>query len=128
MTSQEERSLTIPGENKKLDSGKDGKLYTATCSTHYDHCFYVTSVEEIIDKIKACHGMTSLKLSGNSFGTEAAGAIADALSEIPTLQRALWSDMFVSRLKTEIPVALVGCWVALLYCLFSSCRVLWVMA
>ena len=72
------------------------------------------TVEEIVDKIKACHGMISLDLSGNSFGTEAAAAIAEALSEIPTLQRALWSDMFVSRLKTEIPAALVGwsiCWV-----------------
>ena len=67
------------------------------------------TVQAIVDEIKACHGMTSLQLSGNSFGTEAAAAIAEALSEIPTLQRALWSDMFVSRLKTEIPVALVGC-------------------
>ena len=48
-----------------------------------------------------------LKLSGNSFGEEAMKAIGECLANKPQLTRALWSDMFVSRLKTEIPPALV---------------------
>lgn len=51
--------------------------------------------------------MTTLRLSGNSLGVGAAEVIQETLAHIPTLRRALWSDMFVSRLKTEIPQALV---------------------
>lgn len=34
-------------------------------------------------------------------------AIGESLANKPQLSRALWSDMFVSRLKTELPPALV---------------------
>lgn len=72
-------------------------------------CFnFCCVVQDIVDRIKGCSGLTTLKLGGNSFGTEAASAIGEALKEVPTLQSALWSDMFVSRLKTEIPQALVS--------------------
>ena len=57
--------------------------------------------------MEACTEMTTLRLSGNSLGVGAAEAIQETLAHIPTLRRALWSDMFVSRLKTEIPQALV---------------------
>ena len=34
-------------------------------------------------------------------------AIGEALAEKPLLSRAVWFDMFVSRLRAEIPPALV---------------------
>ena len=52
-------------------------------------------------------GLTTLRLSGNSMGVQAAQAIAGALSSRPLFRRALWKDMFVGRLKSEIPPALV---------------------
>ncbi len=57
--------------------------------------------------IEDCEGLTSLRLSGNSFGVEAMKAIGECLANKPQLSEALWSDMFVSRLKTELPPALV---------------------
>ena len=66
-------------------------------------------VAEILQQIRDAPGITSLKLSGNSYGTEAASAIGKLLEEVGgSLRHALWSDMFVSRLKTEIPPALVS--------------------
>ena len=53
-------------------------------------------------------GLTTLRLSGNSMGVQAAQAVAEALSSRPSLRRALWNDMFVGRLKSEIPPALVN--------------------
>lgn len=67
-----------------------------------------TTVADIVRQIEECEGLTTLQLSGNSFGVEATKAIAEALSKKPHFSRALWSDMFVSRLKSEIPQALVG--------------------
>ena len=57
--------------------------------------------------IRESEGLAVLRLSGNSMGVRAAQAIAGALALRPSLRRALWSDMFVSRLKSEIPPALV---------------------
>lgn len=73
---------------------------------NFDYNLFVI-VEDIVAQI--IPGVTSLKLSGNSYGIEAAAAIGEALSHVPSLKQALWSDMFVSRLKTEIPPALVRC-------------------
>ncbi len=64
-------------------------------------------VADIVRSIEECEGLTTLRLSGNSFGEEAMKAIGDCLASKPQLSRALWSDMFVSRLKTELPPALV---------------------
>ncbi len=66
------------------------------------------SVADIVTAVEECEGLTALRLSGNSLGVEAAEAIADAIRQKPTLRRALWSDLFVSRLKTEIPPAVVS--------------------
>lgn len=62
---------------------------------------------EIVKSIEECEGLTALKLSGNSFGEDAMKAIGECLASKLKLSRALWSDMFVSRLKTELPPALV---------------------
>ena len=47
-----------------------------------------------------------LKLEGNTLGVEAAAAIGKALEKHPEFRKALWKNMFTSRLKTEIPEAL----------------------
>ena len=52
--------------------------------------------------------MTALSLVGTSVGVDAARAIGEALSNHTELQEALWADMFVSRLKDEIPEALIA--------------------
>ena len=58
--------------------------------------------------IEECEGLETLNLSGKSFGVEASEAIGEALRHKPTLKHAQWSDMFVSKLKTEIPKSLVS--------------------
>ena len=60
-----------------------------------------------MEAIRDNERLTSLRLSCNSLGVEAAQAVAGALSTRPSLRRALWSDIFVGRSKTEIPPALV---------------------
>jgi Ran GTPase-activating protein 1 len=49
-----------------------------------------------------------LIMSGNTLGVGAAKVIADSLSKVSTLKRAIFADMFTGRLKTEIPVVLVS--------------------
>ncbi|XP_072767679.1 ran GTPase-activating protein 1 [Anoplolepis gracilipes] len=62
---------------------------------------------EVIEAIKACPCLEYLDLEGNTLGSPAAEAIAEALKEKGTpLKKALWKDMFTGRLKTEIPKAL----------------------
>ena len=65
------------------------------------------SVVDIVHAISECSGLSVLKLSGNSLGVGACAAIAEALAAHPALTHARWSDIFVSRLKSEIPPALV---------------------
>lgn len=62
--------------------------------------------EEVVAAVKACEGIQSLKLSGNTIGIEAAAAIGEALKTKPEFERARWSDMFTGRLRSEIPPAL----------------------
>ena len=66
----------------------------------------VEDAQRIVNKIEACTSMLTLELSGNTFGVEAAGAIAQALEEKPSLRKCLWSDMFTGRLRSEIPLIL----------------------
>ncbi|XP_011629760.1 ran GTPase-activating protein 1 [Pogonomyrmex barbatus] len=62
---------------------------------------------QVVNAIKACPCLEYLDLEGNTLGTSAAEAIAEALKEKGTpLKKALWKDMFTGRLKTEIPKAL----------------------
>ena len=58
--------------------------------------------------IEECEGLETLNLSGKSFGVEASEAVGEALRNKPTLKHAQWSDMFVTKLKTEIPQSLVS--------------------
>lgn len=78
--------LSFKGKGLKLDKAKDA--------------------DEIVKEIEKCDHMTALRLEGNTLGVEAAEAIAKALEKHSEFERALWSDMFTGRLKTEIPHAL----------------------
>ncbi|KAJ3284137.1 hypothetical protein HK104_010081 [Borealophlyctis nickersoniae] len=77
---------SIEGRSLKLDSAADVHLF--------------------VNEIKALEGLTEIRLSGNTFGVEAAKAIAEALRDQPLLRVAGLSDMFTGRLKDEIPLAL----------------------
>ncbi|RKO92071.1 hypothetical protein BDK51DRAFT_11404, partial [Blyttiomyces helicus] len=63
-------------------------------------------VQPFVDSINAIHGLTEIRLSGNTFGVEAARAIAAALKDKHELRVIGFSDMFTGRLKDEIPLAL----------------------
>jgi Ran GTPase-activating protein 1 len=62
--------------------------------------------QEIVDAVVSCKDLTALELKGNTLGIEAAKAIGKALEKQSEFKRALWSDLFTGRLKTEIPDAL----------------------
>ena len=78
--------LSFKGQGLKLDNAEDAK--------------------EIVAQIEKCDQMTALRLEGNTMGVEAAEVIAKAIGAHPEFERALWSDMFTGRLKSEIPHAL----------------------
>ena len=75
-------------------------------------------MEDTVQAINDSEKLTTLRLSGNSMGVQASMAIAGALTKRPTLRRALWSDMFVGRLKSEIPPAVVRECTNLFQCTF----------
>ncbi|XP_023236511.1 ran GTPase-activating protein 1-like isoform X1 [Centruroides sculpturatus] len=83
---EEEKGVNFAGRSLKLDSEKDA--------------------EPVVDAIKKCPNMTSLRMEGNTVGVEAAKAIAKALESQPDFKKAFWKDMFTGRLKDEIPEAL----------------------
>ncbi|XP_076446452.1 ran GTPase-activating protein 1-like [Babylonia areolata] len=78
--------LSFKGRGWKLDKAEDAK--------------------ELVEEITKCPHMTALRMEGNTLGVEAAEVMAKALEKHPEFERALWSDMFTGRLKTEIPPAL----------------------
>lgn len=82
----EEGELTYKGQGRKLDDAQ--------------------SVEEIVKEIQDFEGLQALRLEGNTFGVEAAKAIAKALETKKEFKRCYWSDMFTGRLRAEIPPAL----------------------
>jgi len=78
--------LSFKGQGLKLDKADDAK--------------------DIVSQIEKCDCMTALRLEGNTVGVEAAKVIAEAIGKHAEFERALWSDMFTGRLKSEIPHAL----------------------
>nr|XP_019962420.1 PREDICTED: ran GTPase-activating protein 1-like isoform X2 [Paralichthys olivaceus] len=82
----EDGELSYKGQGRKLDDAQ--------------------SVEEIVKQIQDFEGLQALRLEGNTFGVEAAQAIAKALETKSEFQRCYWSDMFTGRLRSEIPPAL----------------------
>jgi hypothetical protein len=65
------------------------------------------AVKDVVDKIHACENLKYLELEGNTLGVDAAKAIGKALKSKPEFEAALWRDLFTSRLKNEIPQAMV---------------------
>ncbi|XP_019646816.1 PREDICTED: ran GTPase-activating protein 1-like isoform X1 [Branchiostoma belcheri] len=61
---------------------------------------------EIVKAVEEAKDLQALRLEGNTVGVEAAKAIAAALEKHPEFERALWSDMFTGRLRSEIPPSL----------------------
>ncbi|XP_078600657.1 ran GTPase-activating protein 1-like isoform X1 [Branchiostoma floridae x Branchiostoma japonicum] len=61
---------------------------------------------EIVKAVLEAVDLQALRLEGNTVGVEAAKAIAAALEKHPEFERALWSDMFTGRLRSEIPPSL----------------------
>ncbi|KAK2864792.1 hypothetical protein Q7C36_003946 [Tachysurus vachellii] len=72
------------------------------------------SVEEMVKAIREFEGLRALRLEGNTFGVEAAQAIAKALEDKRDFQCCYWSDMFTGRLRSEIPPALTSLGAALI--------------
>uniref|UniRef100_F1KT89 Ran GTPase-activating protein 2 n=1 Tax=Ascaris suum TaxID=6253 RepID=F1KT89_ASCSU len=59
--------------------------------------------EEVANAIESAPHLETLELRGNTLGVMAGKRIAEAIQNRPELKRALWSDLFTGRLKTEIP-------------------------
>lgn len=78
--------LSFAGRKLKLDTAKDA--------------------QEIVDGIKNFQDLKALCLEGNTLGLEAAKVIAKALEEKSKFEKALWSDMYTGRLRSEIPPSL----------------------
>ncbi|ESN91763.1 hypothetical protein HELRODRAFT_189800 [Helobdella robusta] len=64
------------------------------------------SAKEIVDAIAKNEDLEALELKGNTLGVEASKSIGKALERKTSIKRALWSDLFTGRLKSEIPSAL----------------------
>ncbi len=64
-------------------------------------------MKEVVRKIGECENLKYLELEGNTLGVDAARAIGKALEVKPEFEAALWKDLFTSRLKNEIPQAMV---------------------
>ncbi len=103
-----ENYLIVSGKNEKLDTEEDGMSICYELLYMISTFFLLSIVRDIITEIESSVDLEVLNLSGNSYGTDAAKAIGRVLSKHRTLRRTIWSDMFVSRLKDEIPLALVN--------------------
>lgn len=64
-------------------------------------------MKNVVSKIRSCENLKYLELEGNTLGVDAAKAIGKALESKPEFEAALWRDLFTSRLKNEIPQAMV---------------------
>ncbi|XP_077284242.1 uncharacterized protein LOC143909875 [Arctopsyche grandis] len=64
-------------------------------------------LEPLLAAIRECHNMEILELGGYSFGVDAAARLGELIGERGgTMKCAQWADIFVSRNKPEVPVAL----------------------
>lgn len=64
-------------------------------------------VGDLVEEIRSkADSLETLILEGNSYGIEAARVLGEELSMCPNLKHLYMNDMFISRLKTEIPEAL----------------------
>lgn len=61
--------------------------------------------QKMVTVINACPNVHTLELEGNTLGIPASEAISSCLEDKIDLQRALFKDLFTTRLKTEVPQA-----------------------
>lgn len=62
--------------------------------------------KDILDKINGNKKLKGIQLSGNTYSVEACEVIAEALGSQSGIEFADLSDMFTTRLKTDVPVSL----------------------
>eukprot|EP00794_Sanderia_malayensis_P007169 gene7169-7975_t len=101
-------STAVDEVAKKLQEttvSKDSEVSFAGKSLKLDNA---NDVEEIVQAIKDAECVKSLRLDGNTIGSEAAKAIAEVLKLRPEFERALWSDIFTGRVRSEIPPSLIS--------------------
>lgn len=78
-----EPTLSINKLGMKLNNREDGRI-----------------IANMIDYVAR---LDVLVMSGNTLGIEASEIIAESLSKVNSLKRAIFADMFTGRLKSEIP-------------------------
>ncbi|CAF0937403.1 unnamed protein product, partial [Didymodactylos carnosus] len=97
MTDQLSKSAAVSNELSFANRGLKGNT--------------TADVQEICDEIRKCQKLVALRLEGNTISEEAAKAIGIELEKHPEIEvnkRLIWNDLFTSRLKTEVPPALVA--------------------
>ncbi|KAJ2781625.1 Ran GAP Rna1 [Coemansia javaensis] len=70
-------------------------------------------VEPYLSELRAFENLEELRLNGNTFGAEAAKALAEVLKTKTTLKVATLHDIFTSRLKDEVKESVVAICAAL---------------
>eukprot|EP01102_Stenamoeba_stenopodia_P003012 TRINITY_DN12941_c0_g1_i1.p1 TRINITY_DN12941_c0_g1~~TRINITY_DN12941_c0_g1_i1.p1 ORF type:complete len:404 (-),score=144.47 TRINITY_DN12941_c0_g1_i1:87-1298(-) len=88
-------TFTIEGKTQKLNNADDVAPYIA-------------ALQPFTGKSASPKPLTSVKLSGNTFAAAAIQALAATLKEIETLTSVNASDIFVSRLQTEVPPSILA--------------------
>lgn len=100
MTTTVEKVTSMLSESK-VEDGKEvsfaGRKLKLDCAD---------DAQEIVNAIKSTVDLKALRLEGNTLGLEAAKAIAEALKGQKSFERALWSDIYTGRLRSEIPPSL----------------------
>jgi Ran GTPase-activating protein (RanGAP) involved in mRNA processing and transport len=99
--------MNQPGVEKKKDASldQDLKVIIAPKQRRFDK-----ATDELKNEFKDVDlsKLESLTLSGNSYGLEACKWIGEnVLSKAKNLKYAIFSDLFVSRLRAELPESLL---------------------
>lgn len=68
----------------------------------------VEDIEKVLSDLRDLREqITGIELSSNSLGFEAAKALAEEIKNIPNLEVVIYRDIFVSRLKQDLPKSLL---------------------
>lgn len=101
-----EEGITFADKQLKWNTAADGLFKNFTIKPKIIKYFFQIPVEDVVKALDTQKVVHYLKLEGNTLGVDAAAAIGKALEKHPEFRKALWKNMFTSRLKTEIPEAL----------------------
>ena len=104
-TFQDELSFANMG--LKLNTADDGNYFLKHFFFNVSKFFILKNlVKDIATKILTIKPIKVLRLEGNTISPAAAEELAKALKEHPELERFIGNDIFTTRLKDEIPLAL----------------------